>query len=68
MTDPSVSSVEVRLVRPEDAAALTGLVLRSREALAPWEPLHPAEFFTERGQRSGLVQALARQARDEQHP
>jgi ribosomal-protein-alanine N-acetyltransferase len=61
-------TVQVRLVEPGDAAALAALVLRSREMLAPWEPLHSAEYFTEPGQRRGLVQALARQARDEQHP
>jgi ribosomal-protein-alanine N-acetyltransferase len=61
-------SVTVRLVRPDDAGALAALVLGSRAALAPWEPLHSEEYFTEPGQRRGLVQALARQARGEQHP
>ena len=61
-------TVEVRLVEPGDAAALAALVVRSREALAPWEPLHPDDYFTEAGQRRALVQALARQTRDEQHP
>jgi ribosomal-protein-alanine N-acetyltransferase len=63
--DPSVT---VRLVRPDDAAALAALVVRSRAALAPWEPLHSEQYFTEPGQRRGLVQALARESRDEQHP
>lgn len=61
-------TVEVRLVRAGDAAALTALVLRNREALAPWEPLHPDDYFTEAGQHRVLVRALARQAHDEQHP
>ncbi|SDU96043.1 [SSU ribosomal protein S5P]-alanine acetyltransferase [Microlunatus sagamiharensis] len=60
--------VEVRLVRPDDAPALASLVVRSREALAPWEPLHDAAYFTEAGQRSGIATALARQVRGEQHP
>jgi ribosomal-protein-alanine N-acetyltransferase len=61
-------TVGVRLVRPDDAAALAALVQRNREALAPWEPLHAADYFTEAGQHRVLVQALARQSRDEQHP
>ncbi|MGI3783103.1 MAG: GNAT family N-acetyltransferase [Janthinobacterium lividum] len=61
-------TVEVRLVQPDDAAALAALVVRNREALAPWEPLHPDDYFTEAGQHRVLVQALARRARDEQHP
>ena len=60
--------VEVRLVRPDDAPALATLVVRSREALAPWEPLHEAAYFTEAGQRSAVVAALERQAGGEQHP
>lgn len=68
MTGPSVPLVTVRLVEPDDAAALAALVVRNQEALAPWEPLHPDDYFTEAGQRRLLVQALARQVRDEQHP
>nr|WP_198423971.1 GNAT family protein [Microlunatus antarcticus] len=56
------------MVRPADAAALANLVLRNREALAPWEPVHAEDYFTPAGQERGLAQALARQARDEQHP
>lgn len=61
-------TVTVRLVQPADAAALAALVLRSRTSLAPWEPLHPDDYFTEAGQHRGLVQALGRHARGEQHP
>lgn len=68
MSDASLPRVTVRLVRLDDAAALTDLVLRSRASLAPWEPLHPADHFTYAGQRRGLDAALARHARDEQHP
>ena len=60
--------VEVRLVRPDDALALAGLVVRNRQALAPWEPLHDAAYFTEAGQRSGIVAARERHVRGEQHP
>lgn len=63
-----VPQVAVRLVRPEDAEALASLVLRSRDALAPWEPLHPADYFTEAGQRRALVAALGRHAAGDQHP
>lgn len=65
MPDPSVT---VRLVRPDDAPALAVLIVRSRAALAPWEPLHASDYYTESGQRRGIVAALDRQARGEQHP
>jgi len=71
LTDPSVPSVPlvtVRLVQPDDATALATVLTRSRESLAPWEPLHADDYFTEAGQHRVLVQALARRARDEQHP
>ena len=60
--------VRVRLLAVDDAAALATLVTRSREALAPWEPLHAAAYFTEAGQRGAIVGALDRRARGEQHP
>lgn len=63
-----MAEVRVRLVAPDDAAALTSLVSRSRAALAPWEPLHGVDYFTEAGQRRGIVAALDRHARGEQHP
>ena len=54
--------VEVRLVQPEDAPALAALVVRSREALAPWEPLHDAAYFTEAEQRRAVTEALQHHA------
>ena len=68
MSDRPIPAVAVRLVRPEDAAALTASILRSRSALAPWEPLHPADYFTEAGQRRLLQGALRRHAGGDQHP
>ncbi len=53
-----VPTVAVRPVRPEDAAALSVLVVRSRQALAPWEPLRPGSFFTLAGQRQTLETAV----------
>lgn len=60
--------VGVRHLTVDDAPALATLVTRSRAALAPWEPLHTAAYFTEAGQRSGILGALDRQARGDQHP
>ena len=51
-------AVEVRLVRPDDAAALAEVLVRSRAALAPWDPVRTEAYFTPAGQRSGIVGAL----------
>ncbi len=61
-------TVAVRLVEPGDAVALAALVARNRVSLAPWEPVHPEDYFTEAGQHRALVAALARHSRGEQHP
>ncbi|GAA3562778.1 GNAT family protein [Microlunatus spumicola] len=55
---PGVPAVAVRLVRPDDAPALAALLVRSRTALAPWDPLRPEVYFTEAGQRRGIADAL----------
>lgn len=60
--------VEVRLVRPDDAPALTALVVRSREALAPWDPVRPPAYFSEAGQRRGIAHALEVHARGASFP
>jgi [ribosomal protein S5]-alanine N-acetyltransferase len=61
----SASPTEVapsRLVRVEDAQALTGLVTRNREFMAPWTRIRPEEFFTVEGQRTDIEAALSRHA------
>ncbi|WP_380163909.1 GNAT family N-acetyltransferase [Jannaschia sp. R86511] len=52
--------VRIRLVAEDDAAALTGLLRRNREFLAPWEPHREDAFFTEDVQRDQLRTVLAR--------
>lgn len=54
--------VELRLVRADDAPALAALLTRSRDALAPWDPVRPASYFTEPGQRHAIVEALRHHA------
>lgn len=60
--------VRVRLVAPGDAAALTSRVSRSRTALAPWDPIRPESYFTEAGQRNGIVGSLAVHATGASYP
>lgn len=52
--------VDVRLVETADAAPLAQLLQTDREFLAPWEPVRPAAYSTEEGQRAKLAQVLAR--------
>ncbi|HSF27189.1 MAG TPA: GNAT family N-acetyltransferase [Actinomycetes bacterium] len=51
-----------RLITVEDAPALTELVRRNRDFLAPWEPLRTDDYFTVDVQRAGIEDALARHA------
>ena len=37
----------LRVPEPPDAAAMARFVTENREHFAPWEPLHPPEYFTE---------------------
>ena len=55
---PEVPDVTVRLVRVGDATGLARVLLRSRTALAPWDPVRPEAYFTEAGQRRGIADAL----------
>ena len=64
----SASRVAVRLVRLGDADQLAALLVRSRTALAPWDPVRPASYFTEAGQRRGLADALALHAEGGSYP
>lgn len=56
---PRGSSIVLRRIRLDDAAALLGAYERNRDHLAPWEPHRPAEFFTEAGQTADIAQRLA---------
>ena len=48
----------LRPLDPDDAALLLDYVVRNRAWLAPWEPAHPAGYFTLEGQRNILYQCL----------
>ncbi|MBC3763298.1 GNAT family N-acetyltransferase [Quadrisphaera sp. RL12-1S] len=52
--------ISVRLVTEDDVPALVELLLRSREHLAPWEPLRDGSFFTEASQRASVAALLER--------
>ena len=47
-----------RLVTPEDAPAVTKLLVDNREFLAPWEPVRPDEFFTLERQQAIIADVL----------
>ncbi len=52
-------------LRPLDighAERLAELVARSREFLAPWEPVRPDSYFTVAGQREAVAQSLKARA------
>ncbi|MEV7414295.1 GNAT family protein [Streptomyces sp. NPDC089919] len=51
--------VELRELRPGDAAGLAAALTRSREHMAPYEPVRPPEFYTERGQAERIEGLLA---------
>lgn len=57
-----------RLATLDDAPDLARLNREHHDFLAPWEPLRPAEFFTDEGQRSQLAASLERHARGECEP
>ncbi len=45
-----------------DAERLAELVMRSRDFLAPWEPVRPDSYFTVAGQREAVAQSLKSRA------
>ena len=49
-----------RLLRIDDAAALTRLVTDNRANFAPWEPLRDPDFYTVDGQRAVISSQLDR--------
>ncbi|MGJ9425914.1 GNAT family N-acetyltransferase [Nesterenkonia halotolerans] len=52
----------------EDAAALAAVQRRSRQFLAPWEPMRADAYFTAEGQRADISAALGRHDRGEAMP
>lgn len=60
---PNITSkqgIPTRLIAVADAEALTELVTRNREFMAPWDPVRPEEFFTVEGQRADIEAILGR--------
>ncbi|WP_448812009.1 GNAT family N-acetyltransferase [Agromyces bauzanensis] len=55
---PLLDGVVLRVLRPEDAAALAAAYTRNREHLAPWEPTRDAAFFTAAGQETEIAAQL----------
>ena len=55
-------SSHLRPLKAGDADRLAELVTRSRDFLAPWEPVRPDSFFTVAGQRDAVAQALTSRA------
>jgi ribosomal-protein-alanine N-acetyltransferase len=52
-----------RLIAPADAEPLAALVVANREFLAPWDPVHPEDYFTIAGQTAmidGLLEQFER--------
>ena len=41
---------------------MTALYVKSRQFLAPWQPLRPESYFTESGQRKAIEATLAQQS------
>lgn len=58
----------IRLLTLDDAPALSGLRLRSRAHLAPWEPIRHPDHDTPAGQRADVEAALAQHARGQGVP
>jgi ribosomal-protein-alanine N-acetyltransferase len=48
----------LRPLDPDDARVLLAYAVENRAWLAPWEPAHPASYFTLEGQRNILYQCL----------
>jgi ribosomal-protein-alanine N-acetyltransferase len=65
MNSPRTS---IRLIDPDDAAALAAYLARDAEAFARWDPAWPPEFHTTAGQRSRIEQMLERHDSGERWP
>jgi ribosomal-protein-alanine N-acetyltransferase len=51
-----------RLVTLEDAPVLAALLRENREFMAPWDPVRTEDYYTERGQRLIVEDALEQHA------
>jgi ribosomal-protein-alanine N-acetyltransferase len=51
---------DVRPIEPADAEPLAMLLVRNRAYLAPWDPVRPASFYTEDGQRAEILGSIRR--------
>ena len=65
MSDPTTS---IRLIESGDAGALADHLARDAQALARWDPGHPADYDTTAGQRSRIAAVRARHAHGEVWP
>lgn len=52
-------TVTTRLVRIDDVPAITDLIKKNRDFLAPWEPVRTEEYFTEEAQLAIVETGLA---------
>jgi [ribosomal protein S5]-alanine N-acetyltransferase len=59
---------DVRVLEPSDAERMGELLTRSRDWLAPWDPIRPDSFATAAGQLAEITAARERQARREMLP
>ncbi|GAA4286170.1 GNAT family N-acetyltransferase [Georgenia daeguensis] len=57
-----VGTVDIRPLLPGDGAALARAYASNREHLAPWEPLRPESWFTERGQEENVARLVDERA------
>lgn len=63
-----VMTKRIRLIALDDAAALAAVQRRSRQFLAPWEPIRADAYFTAEGQQADISAALGRHERGEAMP
>lgn len=58
---------EIRPLGRGDAAARAAAYGRNREHLAPWDPIRPESFFTERGQVEDIDRQLLEREKGKRH-
>lgn len=54
-----IADLDLRLIRVSDAAEISALTVRNRGFHAPFDPIRPAEYFTEVGQRGRIASLLS---------
>jgi len=59
---------EIRPLDRRDAAARAAAYRRNREHLAPWDPVRPEDYYTERGQVEDIERQLAERERGKRYP